>query len=56
MLSILCNTSSGDKRNGCGILISSSIRFDLSKGFMLESGVMKDMGKKDQEEEKWPII
>ena len=35
---------------------SSNLRFDLSKGYMLESGVMKDMGKKDQEEEKWPII
>jgi len=36
--------------------ILSTIRFDLWKRFMLENRVMKDMGKKDQEEERWPVI
>ncbi len=37
-------------------LMGDFFRFDLSKRFMLENRVMKDMGKKGQEEEKWPII
>ena len=36
--------------------ILSSIRFDLWEGFMLESSVTKDMGKKGQEEERCPVI
>jgi len=33
-----------------------SWRFDLWEGFMLESSVTKDMGKKAQEEERWAVI
>jgi hypothetical protein len=28
----------------------------LWEGFVLENRVIKDMGKKDQEEERWPVI
>jgi hypothetical protein len=30
--------------------------FDLWEGFVLENGVIKDMGKKDQEEERWQVL
>jgi hypothetical protein len=36
--------------------ILPTIRFDLWEGFMLGKRVMKDIGKKDQEEERWPVI
>jgi len=46
----------GGRPNPTALLFVSSIRFDLWEGLVLKNRVIKHMGKKDQEEERWAAI